>query len=267
MGGKGKVGVFIDAENLPARTVGRILDIAADCGRIVERRVYGDFTKEALNSWVAMAARYALSLQTSPAALAGKNSSDIMLAVDVTEIMASGRLDTFCIATSDSDFVHLANRLRMRGYRAIGIGGGKATETLRHAYDVFEELHLENAGKPHLSPATVKAPPSCAPAKVQSAAATVVALPRAGDIRPYIMQAHASMSIAPGEWIDVSRLCSAICALNPGFDIKKFGSSKFSTVLKGCSFLEVGMDGAKTMRLRMKIQELPSNLAMRGELG
>jgi hypothetical protein len=232
-----KVGVFIDAENLPTRTADRIFAVAGGYGRIVERRAYGDFTREMLRPWMEIVPHHALSLQTAPATISGKNSSDILLAIDVIEFLCRSDIGVFCIASTDSDFAHLASRLRMRGRHAIGLGGPKATDRFRMAFDAFFELGVEGA------------PP------VQSGSPKVVALKQSADIRPYVAQALHSLGHNPNEWLDVARLASTIKRLNPEFQAKDFGSSKFSTVLKSCSFLEIQMHGTNGLQTRMRRQQ------------
>ncbi|AYD01110.1 NYN domain-containing protein [Neorhizobium sp. NCHU2750] len=266
-GSTGRVGIFIDAENLPTRVAGRVMEIAAGFGRIVERRVYGDFTREHLKPWAEAATHHALSIQTAQATISGKNSSDIMLAIDVAELMCRSDIDVFCIVTCDSDFIHLATRLRMRGHRAIGIGGTKASPALRLAFDKFfeVELALKEADPPKAVKSTTRAKTAKAeePAKVAKTAENtkpakpletgkVVALKRAGDIRPYIVQALNSIGRAPQDWVEVGRLSSAIRQLNPEFKPNNFGSAKFSTVLKNCEFLETRKDGTIGMQVRVK---------------
>lgn len=229
-----RVGVFIDAENLPARTAARILDVASSYGNIVERRVYGDFTRDLLRAWAELVPQHALSLQTAPNAISGKNSSDILLAVDAAELLSRSDIDVFCIASTDSDFSHLAGRIRMRGREAVGLGGPTATDRFRLAFDAFFELAIQSV------PAQPNSP-------------KVVALKQTADIRPYIAQALNSLGHNPDEWLDVARLAQVIKQLNPTFSAKDFGSVKFSKVLKDSGFLDIRMQG-KNMQMRMKRQ-------------
>jgi uncharacterized LabA/DUF88 family protein len=229
-----RVGVFVDAENLPARTAARIFEVASFYGQIVDRRVYGDFAREMLRPWAEMVPHHALSLQTAQASISGKNSSDILLAVDATELLGKEDFDVFCIASTDSDFSHLASRIRMRGRKAIGLGGPKATEKFRVAFDAFYELEIQAA------PAQPNSP-------------NVVALKQTADVRPYIVQAFNSLGHKPHEWLDVSLLGHVIKKLYPTFSAKDFGHSKFGTVLKNATFLEVQMNG-QTMQIRIKRQ-------------
>lgn len=224
-----KVGVFVDAENLPPRVIQRVLDIAACYGSIVERRIYGDFTQETLRPWADVAARHALLLQTAQATISGKNSSDILLVIDVTELMCRSDIDVYCIVSNDSDFIHLASRLRMRGHQVIGVGGSKASNALRVAFDEFFDLDIEKV-----------------------ADTKVVTLRRSRDIRPYVIQALKLLDKEPGEWVGVGHLASAIRQANPGFQTKNFGSAKFSSVLKKSEFLEVRNDGTISMEVRVR---------------
>jgi hypothetical protein len=234
MAGSGSnVGVFVDAENLPPRVVQRVMDIAGVYGRIVERRIYGDFTQDSLRPWAEIAAHHALSLQTAQATTSGKNSSDILLSIDVTELMCRSNLDVYCLVTCDSDFIHLASRLRMLGHTVIGIGGNKASTGLRVAFDEFFEVDVESR------------------AAVPRRTGKVVALKRTGDIRPYIVQALNLLQVTPGDWVEVARLATAIRQLNPEFQTKNFGSAKFSTVLKNCDFVELRNEGTVRMQARV----------------
>jgi len=71
--------------------------------------------------------------------VAGKNTADIALALDALELMFDGRVETFCIVTSDSDFAYLCRKLRGRGATVCIIGEGKTPDALRNASDQFFE--------------------------------------------------------------------------------------------------------------------------------
>ena len=215
-----RVGVFVDAENLPARTAARIFEVASCYGQIVDRRVYGDFAREMLRPWAEMVPHHALSLQTAQASISGKNSSDILLAVDATELLGKADFDVFCIASTDSDFSHLASRIRMRGRKAIGLGGPKASEKFRIAFDAFYELEIQAA------PAQPNSP-------------NVVALKQTADVRPYIVQAFNSLGHNPHEWLDVSLTRSRNKETVSDVQCEGLWSTQSSvTVLKNATFLD-----------------------------
>jgi uncharacterized protein (TIGR00288 family) len=80
---------------------------------------------------------------------AGKNSTDIALAVDAIEIAVNEQPDVLVIASSDSDFAPVVARLRERGCRVVGLGQhgkvGQETRGIYDDYEVFEHRGGEDA--------------------------------------------------------------------------------------------------------------------------
>ena len=86
---------------------------------------------------------------------AGKNSTDIALAVDAIEIAVNERPDVVVIASSDSDFAPVVARLRERGCRVVGLGQhGKVGQETRGIYDDYEVF--EHRGGDDAAPAPRK---------------------------------------------------------------------------------------------------------------
>jgi uncharacterized protein (TIGR00288 family) len=72
---------------------------------------------------------------------AGKNSTDIALAVDAIDLALAERPQVMVIASSDSDFAPLVSRLREKGCRVVGIGqDGKTGDETKNVYDDYEVL-------------------------------------------------------------------------------------------------------------------------------
>jgi uncharacterized protein (TIGR00288 family) len=88
---------------------------------------------------------------------AGKNSTDIALAVDAIDLVIAERPAVVVIASSDSDFAPLVARLREKGCRVVGIGqNGKTSAETQSVYDDYEVLvHQAARARP---PAPTKAP-------------------------------------------------------------------------------------------------------------
>jgi uncharacterized LabA/DUF88 family protein len=244
-----KVAVFIDAENIPARAAGRIIEVALGYGEVTERRVYGNFSAEALRPWVEVMPPYALSPQTTVSVGTGKNSADLLLAIDAMELLCRQGIDIFCIASSDSDFTQVAMRVRMRGKYAVGFGGANAADRLRAAFDAFFELDVQNAAT---GKQPVSGPVQPAAVAVVKPSANVVALKPTADIRPYVVRAFQFGKHPPDQWLDIGRLSNFIKQANPDFEIKNFGAAKFSTLMKNCAFLETQMHGTNQMQIRMR---------------
>ena len=82
-----------------------------------------------------------LSIRPMVNLAAGKNSTDIALAVDALDLAVSERPAVVVIASSDSDFAPLVGRLREKGCRVVGIGQqGKTGDETRAVYDDYEVL-------------------------------------------------------------------------------------------------------------------------------
>ncbi len=77
---------------------------------------------------------------------AGKNSTDIALAVDAIDLVLAERPDVVVIASSDSDFAPLVHRLREKGCVVRGIGQkGKTGDETQEVYDDFTVLEHHRA--------------------------------------------------------------------------------------------------------------------------
>jgi uncharacterized LabA/DUF88 family protein len=53
----------------------------------------------------------------------GKNATDSALIIDAMDLLHSGKVDGFCLVSSDSDFTRLATRIREAGFSVYGFGG------------------------------------------------------------------------------------------------------------------------------------------------
>ena len=87
---------------------------------------------------------------------AGKNSTDIALAVDAIDLVLAERPDVVVIASSDSDFAPLVQRLREKGCVVRGIGQqGKTGDETQGVYDDFTVLEHRKAAatEPEAAPA------------------------------------------------------------------------------------------------------------------
>jgi hypothetical protein len=108
---------------------------------------------------------------------AGKNSTDIALAVDAMDLAISERPDVAVLVSSDSDFAPLVIRLREKGCRVSGIGQqGKTGEETTMVYDEFTDLRHQAVRAP-----AARAPVGREPAAREPAAPKrAVRAPRAG---------------------------------------------------------------------------------------
>lgn len=134
----GRVAVLVDCDNSDPRAVEHALRVAAQFGRVVLRRGYGNHQTLA-NKWQDALVRLAFTPCLQYQYAAGKNTADIALAIDAIEALFDERADTFCLITSDSDFSYLCRKLRERGATVYIVGEDKTPDALRNASDQFFE--------------------------------------------------------------------------------------------------------------------------------
>ena len=107
-----------------------------------------------------------LSIRPMVNLAAGKNSTDIALAVDAIDLALAERPDVIVIASSDSDFAPLVSRLREKGCRVVGVGQeGKTGGETKGVYDDYEVLAHRKAQARAPAKAEAKAAAKAAPAK------------------------------------------------------------------------------------------------------
>jgi hypothetical protein len=134
--------ILIDADNTSPRIAAGLFEEVAKFGEASVRRIYGDFSGQRLKSWAEILPKYAIDPYQQFAYTAGKNASDIALVIDAMDLLHSGRLDGFCLVSSDSDFTRLASRLREQGADVYGFGEQKTPERFRQACRRF--IYTEN---------------------------------------------------------------------------------------------------------------------------
>ena len=151
-----KVAVLVDCENADPDILDYALRVAAQFGRVVLRRGFGSHTSLA-NKWQTVLVQQAFTPCLQYAYAAGKNTSDIALAMDAIEALFDQRATTFCLVTSDSDFAGLCRKLRERGATVHVIGEAKTPEALRNASDqFFQWVPPEPSTQSQVAPQTAK---------------------------------------------------------------------------------------------------------------
>lgn len=132
-----KLAVLIDADNVPYSNVKGMMEEIAKFGTPTTKRIYADWTKPNANGWKSVLLEHAITPIQQYSYTVGKNSSDSALIIDAMDLLYSGKLDGFCIVSSDSDFTRLAIRLRESGMKVIGIGEQKTPKPFISACDRF----------------------------------------------------------------------------------------------------------------------------------
>src|SRR6476469_7745549 len=137
-----RLAVLIDADNVPYTNVKGMMEEIATYGTPTFKRIYGDWTKPTVSGWKNVLLENAITPMQQYSYTSGKNSSDSALIIDAMDILYSGKVDGFCIVSSDSDFTRLATRLREAGMKVFGIGQKKTPFPFIVACDKFIYMEI-----------------------------------------------------------------------------------------------------------------------------
>ena len=127
-----RIAILVDGDNTSHAQAARIMHAAAAMGRVDLARVYGNAAQP--SGWLAAPGFRMIHSGC------GKNAADVLLCIEAMELALTGDWAGVVIASSDGDFVHLAQRLRDRGLEVLGIGTDKAPARFRAACSTFVVL-------------------------------------------------------------------------------------------------------------------------------
>src|SRR6188472_972771 len=233
-----RLAVLIDADNASAKIADGLFEEIAKIGEASVRRIYGDFSSARSKSWADVLSKHAIIPQQQFAYTTGKNASDITLVIDAMDLLLSGRLDGFCLVSSDSDFTRLAARIREQGVDVFGFGEQKTPESFRQACRRF--VYTENllpqapANNQDASPAKSLQPPSAA--------------------IPILEKVIAQMESEDG-WVTLGGVGTRLGNLASDFDSRTFGFRKLSDLVRKTNAFEVDQREGGLMRIRLKPAE------------
>ena len=230
-----RLAVLIDADNVSAKIADGLFEEIAKIGEASVRRIYGDFSNPRSKAWAETLSKHAIIPQQQFAYTTGKNASDITLVIDAMDLLHSGRLDGFCLVSSDSDFTRLAARIREQGVDVFGFGEQKTPESFRQACRRF--VYVENllsgsgAGNGQGSASKPLQPPSAAV--------------------PIIDKIITEMESDDG-WVPLGEVGKQLANLASDFDPRNFGFRKLSDLVRKTDAFEVEHPKGRAMRIRAK---------------
>ncbi len=211
-----KLAVLIDADNAQASVIGDLLREVARYGTATIKRAYGDWTTPHLNSWKETLNSLAIQPIQQFRYTVGKNASDSALIIDAMDLLHGGRVDGFCLVSSDSDFTRLATRVREAGLAVYGFGEKKTPSAFVAACDKF--IYTEILRAPVAEPAAIKAAQE--------------------RLKPLLIAAISGSAREDG-WARLSNVGSLVAKSNPSFDPRNYGCEKLGELVGRQSYLKV----------------------------
>ena len=229
-----KLAVLIDADNVPYANVKEMFEEIAKYGTPTFKRIYADWTKPTVSGWKKVLLENAITPIQQYSYSIGKNASDSALIIDAMDILYTGKVDGFCIVSSDSDFTRLATRLREAGMKVIGIGEKKTLTPFITACDKF--IYIEILKKPDTE-VTVETNNK----KLSENTKATVNNP-ISKIDPKIIKLFTD-SIADIEdengWAFLGELGNLMLKKKPDFDSRNYGFPKLLGLIKNIDRFEI----------------------------
>lgn len=229
-----RLAVLIDAENVPSSNIKEMLAEIAKYGNPTFKRIYADWTKPHVTRWKNVLLENAITPIQQYSYTQGKNASDSAMIIDAMDILYTGKVDGFCIISSDSDFTRLALRLREAGMKIIGMGEKKTPEPFIVSCDKF--IYIEILAAPTTKIKTISktevadTPTDTEPAElIKKVDSNIIAL---------IATSITDMADESG-WAFLGEVGNLIIKKQPDFDPRNFGYKKLALLLKSTGAFEL----------------------------
>lgn len=228
------VAVFIDADNAPAGKIEFIINELANYGSVMVRKIYGNWKKENLKSWEAVLLDYALAPVQQFDYASGKNATDMAMTIDVMDLLYSGKIDVFCIVSSDCDFTPLVMRIKAEGKQVIGFGRHNTVKSLVAACNKF--LFLEERPEQQAANSNTENPhPQRKTGKQLKSDTTLMNLLR---------NAIADCCDDEG-WASLNRV-GQIISNQSSFDSKNYGYAKLGDLVRAVDIFETKLSESRS---------------------
>ena len=235
--------VLIDADNISGKYIKQIFNEISNEGVATYRRIYGDWTKPQLAFWKDVLLANSINPMQQYSYTTGKNSSDSFMIIDAMDILYSGKVDGFCLVSSDSDFTRLASRLREAGMYVVGMGEQKTPAAFRSACHQFKYLDLlaEPVKYPGKGRNGAKTEPKAGPKpENERVKKRGEACPNVSCILQELKSIIAERSNDDG-WAFLGEVGGILSKRCPDFDVRNYGFIKLSQFVLAQEELEVEM--------------------------
>ena len=249
-----RLAVLIDADNIPYTNVKGMLEEIAKYGTPTFKRIYGDWTKPTVSGWKSVLLENAITPVQQYSYTQGKNATDSAMIIDAMDILYSGKVDGFCIVSSDSDFTRLATRLREAGMKVIGIGERKTPSPFIVSCDKFIYIEIIN------SPVSVQETISSKrrkgkPVKSEKGKEENDRQFQITKAKQLISSSISDLADDNG-WAYLGDVGNLILKKQPDFDPRNFGFAKLTPLIRSFNFeideRDSGMNNIKHIYIRIR---------------
>jgi len=232
-----RLAVLIDADNISYSNIRKMLEEIAKYGTPTFKRIYADWTKPNVIGWKNVLLENAITPIQQYSYTTGKNSSDSALIIDAMDILYTGRVDGFCIVSSDSDFTRLATRLREAGMKVFGLGEKKTPPAFISACDKFIYLEiLKNSENKEKLPVKIKTTPHATKTPGKS-------IPTIGVVNSELVKAISDsindLAEEDDGYVSLAEVGKFLLKKQPDFDPRNFGFKKLLPLIKSLHQFEI----------------------------
>ena len=245
-----RLAVLIDADNVPYSNVKGVMEEIAKYGTPTFKRIYGDWTKPTVSGWKNVLLENAITPIQQYSYTSGKNSSDSALIIDAMDILYSGKVDGFCIISSDSDFTRLATRLREAGMKVFGIGQKKTPHPFIVACDKF--IYMEIIAIPDKAEEITTKKEN---KTKKTSAKPVVSIDKLNKETLHLIANSIDDLADENGWAFLGEVGNLLLKKQPNFDPRNYGFSKLTPLVVSLPQFEIDKrekSGTKLVYIRNK---------------
>jgi uncharacterized LabA/DUF88 family protein len=245
-----RLAVLIDADNVPYANIRGLLLEIAKYGTPTFKRIYADWTKPTVSGWKGVLLEHAITPIQQYSYTSGKNSSDSALIIDAMDILYTGRVDGFCIVSSDSDFTRLATRLREAGMKVFGLGERKTPPAFISACDKFIYIEIlkaqdDNGRKKEAAPRKTRANPRKKSAEpIEPPQETGDSLQRVNHELVRLIISSVNDLADENGWAFLGDLGNLILKKKPDFDPRNYGFKKLVLFIESLKEFEINKESS-----------------------
>jgi uncharacterized LabA/DUF88 family protein len=215
-----KLAVLIDADNDTSKIISELFEEVSRYGTATIKRAYGNWTTPQLGGWKDVLHTQAIQPIQQFSYTTGKNATDSALIIDAMDVLHTGRVDGFCLVSSDSDFTRLATRIREAGLIVYGFGKRTTPAAFQAACDKFIYTEILRAE----------------PEEEKPGQEPVAELPK---LRPILLNALNATAREDG-WTSLAALGGQITRSHPSFDPRNYSVAKLGELIRQqAAYLEV----------------------------